>query len=124
MQECVLQTFFVVFLINIFLYQQLHAQPTSCVTCMNCQDVYDGTDRNSSCSFTTSNTDSCEKIRIQKSGQVLVSKGCSQGCREQTILTGTVRFDIACCKTDNCNQGIIFTSQSFLLFISFIFTFI
>ncbi|CAF1118905.1 unnamed protein product [Adineta ricciae] len=93
------------FLINLLLFLEIHAQPTSCVTCINCQDQYDGTDTNSTCASTAPNADSCQKMRIQLPGAVLIAKACAKNCKEQTIVAGILRFDVTCCTTDNCNQG-------------------
>src|SRR5688572_24944613 len=87
------------------LFQSVQTQPTTCVSCINCQDLYDGTDMNSTCSTTTPNADSCQKLRIQLPGSILVSKACSKNCKEQSIVAGAIRLDVTCCATSNCNTA-------------------
>ncbi|UJR26714.1 hypothetical protein I4U23_008029 [Adineta vaga] len=112
------------FLINLLLFHQIHTQPTTCVSCMNCQDIYDGTDMNATCSSTTIDATSCQKIRIQFPGSIFVAKACSKSCKEQTIIAGVLRFDIACCTTSYCNRGMRFNPKRFLLLIIIIFLFV
>jgi len=102
------------------IFQQIEAQPTTCVTCTSCQDVYDGTDTNATCSLTTTNATSCQKIRIQLPGTVLVAKSCSSKCTENSIIAGPIRLDVACCTTSNCNTATTVVLQPILFFISFI----
>ena len=91
---------------------------TSCVSCSNCQDVYDGTDTNVSCSYTVANADSCQKTRIQLPGTTYVLKTCAKSCQAQSIIAGPVRYDVTCCSTDNCNGAVSAHSQSILTFIT------
>ncbi len=101
-------------------FLQIQAQPTTCVSCINCQDIYDGTDVNSTCSSTTANADSCQKIRIQLPGTILVSKGCAKNCKANSVIAGSIRLDVTCCTTSNCNKAITIILQPILFFISFI----
>ena len=77
-----------------FLLQQIQAQPSTCVTCISCQDLYDGTDLNSTCSSTVPDADSCQKMRIQLPGTTLVAKACAKNCKEQSIVAGAIRLDV------------------------------
>lgn len=100
-------------LIFVFLiFQSIQAQPTTCVTCINCQDVYDGTDINLTCSSTVPNANSCQKTRIQLPGIVMVSKACASNCKENAFIGGSIRLDVTCCTTSNCNIGTLLQSQS------------
>jgi len=90
-----------IFLQFVCLVQQIQTQPSSCVTCINCQDVYDGSDTNSSCS----NADSCQKLRIQLPGTIMVAKSCAKTCEEKAILVGFFRIEVNCCTTTNCNRS-------------------
>ncbi len=102
--------------------RKIQAQPTSCVTCISCQDLYDGTDNNSTCSSTIPNANSCQKVRIQLPGTALVSKACSKSCNPQTIVAGPIRLDVTCCTTTNCNTATLINLQPILFpfFISFL----
>lgn len=105
-------------------HQQCQAQLTTCVTCTSCQDAYDGTDRNVSCSATTTNANSCQKIRMQLPGTTMVFKACSSSCREQSIIAGPVRFDVTCCSSNNCNGAVAVRLQLALLVLSCLLLFI
>lgn len=105
------------FLFLNLIFQQIQTQPTTCVTCINCQDLYDGTDINSTCSSTLPNADSCQKTRIQLPGTVMVSKACAKSCQENSIIAGTFRLEVTCCTSSNCNKTTIIKLQLFLFFI-------
>ena len=101
-----------------FLLQQIQAQPSTCVTCISCQDLYDGTDLNSTCSSTVPDADSCQKMRIQLPGTTLVAKACAKNCKEQSIVAGAIRLDVTCCTTANCNPASILLLQRTWLLLS------
>lgn len=117
---------FITFVVFYFLLRQVQTQPSTCVTCINCQDLYDGTDINSTCSSTVPNADSCQKMRIQLPGTTLIAKACARNCREQSIIAGAIRLDVSCCTTSNCNiANILFHQRTqFLLSVMIIFLFI
>lgn len=109
--------------ILLLLLHLIQAQPTSCVTCINCQDLYDGTDLNSTCSSTVPNADSCQKTRIQLPGTTLIAKACARSCKEQSIIVGAIRLDVSCCTTSLCNTAttLLLSRARSILLISMIF---
>ena len=65
-----------------------------------CQDAYDGTDTNVSCSYTVANADTAKRTRIQLPVTTYVLKTCAKSCQEQSIIAGPVRYDVTCCSTE------------------------
>jgi hypothetical protein len=114
-----LQLVFAFLFLNL-VFQQIQTQPTTCVSCVNCQDLYDGTDVNATCSSTLPNANSCQKVRLQLPGITLVSKACAKNCNEQSIVAGAIRLDVTCCTTSNCNTATTMILQPILFFLSFI----